>query len=136
MESKIIEATNKRPQGGHIIDASLVKIDIPVLVKQIKNETAWAETDRNAITVYKTNGLSIVLIALHKDAVMPKYQAHSLITIQILDGEIEFATDEDTSNLKTGQVLALHSAVSHSILAVKETVFLLTVTSTKKQFTD
>lgn len=136
MESKIIEATNKRPQGNHIVDASLVKIDIPVLVRQIKNEAAWAETDRNAITVYKTNGLSIVLIALHKDAVMPKHQANSLITIQILEGEIEFATDEDTSNLKTGQVLALHSAVSHSILAVKETVFLLTVTSTKKQFTD
>jgi quercetin dioxygenase-like cupin family protein len=136
MENKTIESTNKRPEGNHIIDASIVKIDIPALAKQIKNETPWTESDRNAITVFKTNGLSIVLIALHKDAVMPKYQAHSLINIQVLDGEIEFSTDEESVNLTKGQILAVHCAIPHSILAVEETVFLLTVTTTKKQFTD
>ncbi len=136
MENKIIEPTNKRPEGSHIIDASLVKIDIPLLVKQIKQEAAWAESDRNAITIFKTNGLSIVLIALHKNASMPKYQASSLITIQVFDGEIKFSTDEESVNLTTGQVLALHCAIPHSILAIEETVFLLTVTTTKKQFTD
>ena len=136
MENKIIEPTNKRPEGNHIIDASLVKIDIPLLIKQIKNETPWAESDRNAITIFKTNGLSIVLIALHKNATIPKYQASSLITIQVFDGEIKLTADEESVRLTTGQVIALHSAISHSIMAIEETVFLLTVTSYTKQFTD
>ncbi len=136
METKIVEPTNKRPDGSHIIDASLVKIDIPALIKQIKKETPWTESDRNAITIFKTNGLSIVLIALHKNATMPKYQTHSLINIQVFDGEIELTTDDDAVNLTNGQMLALHSGISHSILAIEETVFLLTVTSSIKQFTD
>ena len=102
MENKIIESTNKRPEGDHIIDASIVKIDIPQLIKQIKNETSCAETDRNAITIFKTNGLSIVLIALHKNAKIPKYQASSLITTQVFAGKIKFKTDEETVTLTTG----------------------------------
>ena len=136
MENKVIESTNMRPQGDHIIDASLVKIDVPALIKQIKSETPWTESDRNAITIFKTNGLSIVLIALHKNASIPKYQANNLVNVQVFEGEIEFSTDEETANLTTGQILAVHAGIPHTILAKEETVFILTVTTTKKQFTD
>ena len=136
MENKIIEATSQRPEENHIIDASLVKIDILAIVKQIKNEKPWNESDRNAITAFKTNGLSIVLIALHQNAVMTQHKVDGLMSIQVIEGEIKFSTDDESINLKTGQMLALHSGILHSILAVEETVFLLTVTTSTKQFTD
>ena len=136
MENKIIEATNQRPTTNHIIDANIVNIDIPNIIKQIKNEKPWNESDRNAITVFKTNGLSIVLIALHQNAEMIKHKTNGLISVQVIEGEIKFSTDSESINLKTGQMLALHSFIEHSVLAVEETFFLLTVTSSTKQFTD
>lgn len=136
MENKIIEATNQRPTSNHIIDASLVNINIPAIIKQIKNEKTWTESDRNAITVFKTNGLSIVLIALHQNAEMIKHKTDGLISVQVIDGEIKFSTDKESYNLKSGQMVALHSCIEHSILAVEETVFLFTVTTFTKQFTD
>jgi quercetin dioxygenase-like cupin family protein len=45
---------------------------------------------RNAITVFKTNGLRIVLMALHKDAEMTEHSADGPISIQMLEGRIIF----------------------------------------------
>ena len=36
------------------MDAALVTIDLRNFIKQIKEEKAWNESDRNAITVFKT----------------------------------------------------------------------------------
>lgn len=136
MENNIIDATNLRPEASRIIEASMVNIDIPSFVKQIKNEKTWNESDRNVITVFKTNGLSIVLIALHQHAEMIKHKANGLISIQIIEGTIKFFTDSESIILTAGQMLALHSGIQHSLLAIEETVFLLTVTTTTKQFID
>ena len=66
MEEKSNEATPQRAAGEHVLDASLVSIDITTFIEQLRNEKPWKESDRNAITVFKTNGMRIVLIALHK----------------------------------------------------------------------
>lgn len=136
MKTKIIEATNSRRTSGHIIDASVVSVDISAFIKQIKAEKSWAESDRNAITVFKTNGLSIVLIALRQNAEMIKYKADGLMSVQILAGEIKFTTNHNCNNFKTGQMVVLHNSIEHSILAIEETVLLLTVTTSKRHFTD
>ena len=93
MEEKFNDATNQRPQGERIIDAELVKIDLVSFSKQIKEEQAWKDNDRNAITVFKTDGLRIVLIS-------------------------------------KGQMLTLHKGIPHNVLAMEETIFLLTLTTT------
>ena len=130
MDEKFNDATTQRPQGDRIIDASLVTIDLHSFNEQITNEKAWKESDRNAITVFKTNGLRIVLIALHKDAEMIKHTADGIISIQVLKGKISFTTEGQTVELCSGQMLALHKGVSHSVLAMEESIFLLTLTTT------
>ena len=73
MEAKHNESTELRPEGGRLMDAPVVPINVPEFIKKIKNEPAWEKSDRNAMTIYKTNGMRIVLIALHEDAVMEKH---------------------------------------------------------------
>lgn len=136
MENKIIESTSLRSADNRIIDASIVNIDIPSTIIQIKDEKIWTDSDRNAITVYKTNGLSIVLIALHQNAVMPKHKANGILSLQVIEGAIQFKTDDATIHLKAGQMIALHSAIEHSVLAMEDAVFLLTITTSTKHFTD
>jgi quercetin dioxygenase-like cupin family protein len=129
MEEKLNEATTQRPEGDRIVDAALVRIDLPLFNKQIRNEKTWNDSDRNAITVFKTNGLRIILIALHKDAEMTEHKADGIISIQVLDGQILFSTQEQSVELDSGQMLALHERIPHSVKAIKETIFLLTLTT-------
>ncbi len=130
MEIKSNESTDLRPEGTRLMDAPLVSMDIPEFMKQLKAEATWQNSDRNAMTVYKTNGMRIVLIALHEDAVLKKHTAEGIISVQVLEGEIIFSTDGQSVVVKQGQMIALHKGLPHSVKAVKETVFLLTLTTT------
>ncbi len=127
MEEKHNEPTILRPGAGRVIDATLVRIDVPDFINKLKRETAWEKNDRNAITVFKTDGMRIVLIALHKDAVIEKHLANGVISVQVLEGEIIFKTDHESVTLATGQIVALHKDKSHSVEATKEAVILLTL---------
>ena len=129
MEIKQNESTDQRPEGERILDAPLVNIDLREYLTTIKSETAWKEKDRNAITVYKTPGLRMVLVALHKDAELPRHKAEGIISVQVFDGEIRFGTDDAEVNLITGQMIALHKGLYHSVRAIKDSVFLLTLTT-------
>lgn len=129
MKEKNNEATTQRPNGERTVDAEMVVIDLPQFIKQIKQESTWKESDRNAITVFKTNGLRIVLIALHKSAEMTRHIAKGTISVQVLEGRLQFNTDLQSIELNKGQMLALHERIPHSVLAIRESVFLLTLTT-------
>ena len=130
MDEKFNDATKQRPQGERKMDAALVTIDLRNFTKQIRAEKAWKDSDRNAITVFKTDGMRIVLIALHKDAEMKEHTADGMISVQVLEGQILFTTEEQSVELGKGEMLALHENVPHSVLAKEETIFLLTLTTT------
>lgn len=127
METKHNESTELRPDGGRLMDAPVVTINVPEFIKTIKNEAAWKKSDRNAMTIYKTNGMRIVLIALHEDAVMEKHTTNGIVSIQLLDGEINLNVNTESFLLKPEQIITLHRNVPHGVAAVKESVFLLTV---------
>lgn len=129
MEKKYTDATPQRPKGDRSTDAELVNIDLPSLMEQIKQEPSWKNGNRNAITVFKTSGLRIVLIALHEGAEMARHTAGGLISVQVLEGRIQFNTDHQSVELSQGQMLALHEYIPHSVRALKETTFLLTLTT-------
>ncbi len=133
MAIKKNESTELRPEGGRLMDAPLVSMDIPQFIKQIKSESTWENSDRNALTVYKTNGMRIVLIALHANAEMTRHTADVIINLQILEGQIRFNTDEQSVELNKGQMLTLHKGIPHSVLAKEETIFLLTLTTTSAE---
>jgi quercetin dioxygenase-like cupin family protein len=130
MEEKYNDLTHQRPEGDRMIDATLVTMDLPLFLKQIKEEPIWQNSDRNAITVFKTNGLRIVLIALHEGAEMTRHTADGIISVQVLEGMLQFNTDQQSVELNKGEMLALHKRIAHSVLAIKETIFLLTLTTT------
>ena len=133
MKKKSNKATTQRPKGERTIDAALVTIDLFSSIEQITNEKVWKSGDRNAITVFKTNGMRIVLIALHKGAEMIKHKADGMISLQVLKGKLEFKTDEQSIKLNEGQILALHDNIPHSVVAKKKSIFLLTLTTAAEE---
>ena len=73
-----------------------------------------------------------MLIALHKGAEMPTHTADGIISVQVLEGQMQFNTEWRSVELSNGQMLALHERIPHSVLALKETIFLLTLTTSLK----
>ena len=60
---------------------------------------------------------------------MTKHTAAGMISVQVLEGRIEFTTDDQSVELDKGQMLALHESIPHRVLALEETIFLLTLTT-------
>ncbi|MEP6846134.1 MAG: cupin domain-containing protein [Panacibacter sp.] len=127
MENKYNESTPLRPEGDRVVDASMIKIDLVSFMEQIKKEATWANSDRNAITIFKSKGMRLVLIALRADAVMKTHTATGIISVQVLEGRMAFTTDSQTAELCKGQMLTLHDGIPHSVTAIEETTFLLTL---------
>ena len=122
------KSTTQRPQGNRIMDAQLVTIDLPFFIKQLKSEKLWKKSDRNSITVFKSTGICIVLMALHKGAEMAKHTTEGLISVQMLKGEIKFRTNDQSVKLRKGHILTLYGGVPHSLQAKRTTIILLTLT--------
>lgn len=111
MEIKNNESTDLRPEGARLLDAPLVSMDISQFIQQLKAKPTWQTSDRNAMTVYKPNGMCNVLIALHKAAVMNKHTADGIISVQVLGGEITFSTDGQSEVIRKNQMIALHKGL-------------------------
>lgn len=127
MENKSNEATPQRPQGSRTLDASLVTMNLNHLIEQVRNEPSWKDNDRNSITIFKSDAMRIVLIGLHEGAELKTHTANGIISVQALEGHIRFITEPETVELQKGQMLALHKQVPHSVVALKESFFLLTM---------
>lgn len=129
-EEKHNEATPQRPAGDRPLDAPLVEMDLNAFRQQIKREKAWQNSDRNAITIFKTSGMRLVLVALHQGAEMKTHTAPGIISVQVLEGKIRFTTAQQVAEMGEGQMLALHAGIPHSVFATEESVFLLTLAVT------
>ena len=127
MESKFNEATPQRPEGTRPIDAPMVTMDLSSFMEQIRKEPTWLESDRNSITIFKTDSMRMVMIALHAGAELKTHSAAGVISVQVLEGQMRFITEKETAELSKGQMIALHAGIPHSVVADKETIFLLTL---------
>lgn len=121
------ESTLLRPEGKRILNAPLVEIDLNKFIIKLKQEVSWAEKDQNSITILKSDNYTVVLMGMKENAELKTHNANGNIIIQVLEGEINFKTDLHSSLLDKGQMIALQSNINHSVVAIIESFFLLTI---------
>jgi quercetin dioxygenase-like cupin family protein len=131
VKKKFNDATPQRPEGNRLLDAYLVEMNLPQLIEQIKEETTWEKSSHNSVTIFKSDTMRIVLIGLHENAEIKPHTANGVISVQVLEGKIKFVTEQQTSVVEKGQMLALHKNITHSVLALAESFFLLTLAVNK-----
>jgi hypothetical protein len=127
MEEKYNESTINRPEGERPVDAPVVVVNIPEYIKKIKKEKAWDENDRNAITVFKSDKLRIILVAMHKKAEMTTERPENIFSLQVLDGRVRLHSPEKIIKVEEDELFVLHANIPYKIEAVKKSIFLLTV---------
>jgi len=110
-----------------LLDDTLLTFDLPGIINKIMQERAWKAGERNGITLLKTAQLRIVLIALHVQNEIDFHRSGNPISIQIIEGQINFKTEKQSVILKKDNLLTCHEGVKHSLVAMEESVLLLTI---------
>lgn len=133
MENKSNEATPQRPDGDRMLNAPLVEMDLNKLIEQIKQEATWADSDHNSITIFKSDSMRLVLIGMHENCELKTHTANGIISVQVVIGKIQFTAEQHTVSMEKGQMIALHEKIPHSVLALTESFFLLTMAMNKQE---
>lgn len=121
------DATTLRPEGDRMLFAPLVEMNLTELISQIKSEVSWSEKDHNSITIYKSDSLRIVLMGFHEGAILKPHKANGVISLQVVDGSIEFSAKDKTVTIEKNQMIALDEGIMHHLTALSETFVLLTL---------
>ena len=137
MEYKRNDATLHRPEGGRVLDAPYVYTDIDKFIDQLKDEEAWDRSDRNGITIFKTDSLTTVLTCMHKGAAIKDNTVDGLFQVQVIEGKVLVTTEEGDIEMRENEMMTLHPKVYHNIEALKKSTLLLqTITMNGKPATD
>jgi quercetin dioxygenase-like cupin family protein len=108
------------------MDTPYLEFDIARELQQLHLEPGW-QSGQNARTLVKHDGLRIVLIALKARSRIPEHHTAGQISIQAIVGHIQVRAEGRSFELRTGGLLALARGLPHSVEALEESAFLLTI---------
>jgi quercetin dioxygenase-like cupin family protein len=110
------------------VDEPFLVFDFDKITEMVKTEEVWKKGDRNALTLLKNSFMTVVLICIKSNEEINFHHAGELANIQILEGKVNFKTNNTITSLKKGGLLTLHEQVEHMLTTVEESVILLTMT--------
>jgi quercetin dioxygenase-like cupin family protein len=78
-------------------------------------------------TLVKTAALEVIRLVIPAGKALPEHRAPGEITVQCLEGAIDFTTDGRDVRLAAGQMLYLAAGVPHALRGVQDSSVLLTI---------
>lgn len=81
----------------------------------------------SAIALTKTEQIELIRLVLPAGKEMPEHHVKGEITFQCLSGEISFITRGNPTTLKAGEMLYVEGGAPHAVLALADSVALLTI---------
>lgn len=127
MEQQSAAAASLNTENIQPTTAIAEKIDIPAHIIKIKEQSAQSDKDITTLTLFKADKLRIVLVMLKKNGMMNTHHTPALINVRVIEGPILFTADGTVNVLNSEQVFVLGENIPHSVEAVEESIFLLTV---------
>lgn len=130
MEFKHNDATPQRPEGTRPLDAPIIPINLQKYIGQLQGEEAYHKNRKNAITVFKSENVTITLIVLDEKEVMQPGTEEpdpAIMNLQVINGHIAFDTSGSRVELKEGELLALHQLSPFKATALSKSICLLTM---------
>ena len=129
MEEKYNNATGQRPEGARPLDAAIIPIDIPKYINQLRQEEAYQKNGKNAITVFKSDRITITLIALRTGQNFHPGQNNdtAIMSIHLITGHLSFESLDTVNTIKEGELLTLHQQLSFHAVAISDSICLLTL---------
>ena len=120
-------AKRPHPESERPLQAPLQSFDLDAEVARLREEKAWQEGRRNAITLRKGEGLNVVLLVMKEGDRLEEHSAPGPITVSVHEGRIRFSAADEGVEVEAGTVLACDAGVRHSVEALGDAVCLLNV---------
>ena len=125
-EGVVILPSHPRPDSNRLLNAPMLEFDLASVIERIKGEEEWISGKHNAITLTKSAGMSIVLIAMHRENEMKIHQEEGALSLYIITGKLRFTSDTEFAFLHKHSLIAMHENIKYELLAIEESIFLLT----------
>jgi quercetin dioxygenase-like cupin family protein len=78
-------------------------------------------------TLYKTQHLEVFRLVLHAGKEMPVHQVAGELTVQCLEGSVEFSIGATRDLMRAGDLKCLAGGVPHSLRAIEDCSVLVTL---------
>jgi quercetin dioxygenase-like cupin family protein len=125
MNAEANPETGREHQVGDLT-APLLTFDLGHEIKQLRSEGRW-QSGHTAKTLAKYPDFRVVLVVMKTGGRLEKHQTEGGISIQTLEGRIQFSTAERSLELAVGQILTLEHNISHDVEGIVDSAFLLTI---------
>jgi len=114
-------------QENFLAQGGQVSVDIKAEIARLKSERAWADNDRHGSSLVKGDGINVALMMLKKGAKLQEHHTRAPITVQVIEGKINFVAKGKAQVATAGMLIALDRAIEHSVEALEESALVLTV---------
>jgi quercetin dioxygenase-like cupin family protein len=99
-------------QSGDLIDVTPLGTKLP---------------EQKTHTLLKTDNLEVLRLVLPAGKTIAEHKAPGEITVQCIEGEVQFTSMGQTQTLRPGQMLYLSAAEPHALEATKDSSMLVTI---------
>lgn len=106
--------------------ADFVEFDLAREIAESEQKKPWP-AGRYTQTLLKRADMRILLISMEKGAELKEHHVDGSISVQVLKGSVRFATEGESRELKTGNVVSLGASIKHHVEALEDAAFLLTI---------
>ena len=118
-----------RPRSERSLSGLVRAFDLDEELARLREEKEWQEGRRNAITLRKGGGLSVVLLAMRTGDRLEEHAAPGPISLMVREGCIRFTAEGEAVEAGPETVLACDAGVRHCVEALSDAVCLLNVAS-------
>jgi quercetin dioxygenase-like cupin family protein len=120
-----LNQVNSNQDDSNQVD--LNQVDLNQEIARLQAEASSEESGRKSKMLVKYPEFRIVLIAMRAGSRWEDHKTNARIGLHVLRGDIRFHTANGTFELRPGQLLTLAPSIVHSVDALEESAFLLTL---------
>lgn len=99
-------------------------LDVTPLGDQLNRTKTW--------TLVKTDAVQVIRLVVPAGKVIPEHRAPGELTVQCLEGEVDFTAHGKTATLTAGQLIYLDAAVPHGLVAQRDASLLVTILTARR----
>ena len=103
------------------------QIDLTALLTRLKETDAWKTGEDQTEVITKTDRMRVVFRLLPAGHALPEHKAAGRVSVQVIEGQVNFTVDAHTVSLKQGTLLLLDPGAPHAVHALVDSAILITV---------
>ena len=116
------------PESERPLHGPLQSFNLDEELARLRQEEAWQQGQRNAITLRKGQGLNVVLLVMRSGDRLEEHSAPGPISLSVCEGRVRFTAGEVAEEAGPETVLTCDDAgVRHIVEALEDAVCLLTI---------